>query len=62
MRLRWYRKGDPFQGLSVGSCLTLGNELSEEIHLLTKQKILLGRCSWAESSQGDLLCHVARSF
>ena len=25
------RKGDPFQGLKVGSCLTLGNELSEEI-------------------------------
>ena len=24
------RKGDPFQGLRVGSCLTLGNELSEE--------------------------------
>ena len=24
------RKGDPFQGLKGGSCLTLGNELSEE--------------------------------
>ena len=24
------RKGDPFQGLKLGSCLTLGNELSEE--------------------------------
>ena len=24
------RKEDPFQGLKLGSCLTLGNELSEE--------------------------------
>ena len=33
----------------VGSCLTLGNELSEEIHELIKQKTLLGRGTWAES-------------
>ena len=26
------RKGDPFQGPKLGSCLTLGNELSEETH------------------------------
>ena len=26
----WWRKGVPFQGLRVSSCLTLGNELSEE--------------------------------
>ena len=26
------RKGDPFQGLKLGSCLTLRNELSEETH------------------------------
>ena len=31
------RKGDPFQGSNGGSCLTLGNELSEETHMLTKQ-------------------------
>ena len=31
------RKGDPFQGMKVGSCLTLGNELSEETHVLTKR-------------------------
>ena len=37
------RKGDPFQGPKLGSCLTLGNELSEEIHVLTKQGILLGK-------------------
>ena len=27
-----YRKGDPFQGLKLGSGLTLRNELSEETH------------------------------
>ena len=26
------RKGDPFQGPKLGSCPTLGNELSEETH------------------------------
>ena len=26
------RKGDPFQGPKLGSCLTLRNELSEETH------------------------------
>ena len=43
------RKGDPFQGPRLGSCPTLGNELSEEIHVLMKQETLLGRDSWAES-------------
>ena len=33
------RKADPFQGPKLGSCLTLGNELSEETHVLTKQEI-----------------------
>ena len=37
------RKGDPFQGPKLDSCLTLGNELSEETHVLTKQEILLGK-------------------
>ena len=45
------RKGDPFQGLKVGSCLTLGNELSKEIHMLTKQEILLGKGVQTESSR-----------
>ena len=31
------------------SCLTLGNELSEETHVLTKQKTLLGRGARVES-------------
>ena len=43
------RKADPFQGLKLDSCLTLGNELSEEIHLLTKQEILLGKGTRVES-------------
>ena len=55
------RKRDPFQGLRVGSCLTLGNELSEEIHVLTKQETLLGRSSQMESSGVRelriVLCH-----
>ena len=37
------RKGDSFQGPKVGSYLTLGNELSEETHVLTRQEILLGK-------------------
>ena len=45
------RKGDPFQGPKLGSCLTLGNELSEETHVLTKQEILLGKSTRAESSR-----------
>ena len=32
------RKGDPFQGPRAGCCLTLRNELSEEMHMLTKQE------------------------
>ena len=45
------RKGDPFQGLKLGSCLTLRNELSEETHALTKQEILLGKGTQVESSR-----------
>ena len=45
------RKGDPFQGPKLGSCLTLGNELSEETHILTKQEILLGKGTQVESSR-----------
>ena len=44
------KEGDPFQGLRVGFCLTLRNELSEETHVLTKQETLLERAAWAESS------------
>ena len=45
------RKGEPFQGPKLGSCLTLGHELSEETHVLTKQEILLGKSTRAESSR-----------
>ena len=45
------RKGDPFQGLKMGSCLTLRNELSEETYVLTKQEILLGKGTQVESSR-----------
>ena len=37
-------------GLKLGSCITLGNELSKETHVLTKQEILLGRGAQVESS------------
>ena len=45
------RKGDPFQGLKLGSCLTLRNEFFKETYVLTKQEILLGRGPQAESSR-----------
>ena len=35
----------------MGSCLTLGKELSEETHVLTKQGSLLGRGARVESSR-----------
>nr|XP_058894612.1 uncharacterized protein LOC131741594 [Kogia breviceps] len=47
------RKGGPFQGPRVGACLTLGNELSEETHVLTKQETSLGRGDQAESSSWE---------
>ena len=45
------RKRDPFQGLKVAPSLTLGNELSEETLVLTKQEILLGKGTRVESSR-----------
>ena len=45
------RKGDPFQGLKLVSCLILRTELSEETHVLTKQEILLGKGTRVESSR-----------
>ena len=35
----------------MGSCLTLGNELSKEIHELTKQETLLERGAQVECSR-----------
>ena len=45
------RKGDPFQGPELGSCLMFGNELSEETHMLIKQEILLGKGTQVENSR-----------
>ena len=57
------RRGTPSKGQKLGSCLTLRNELSEEIRVLTKQEILLGKGAWVESSivgnLGELIFHVA---
>ena len=64
----WYccRKGDPFQGLKLGSCLTLGNELPEETHVLTKQEILLGKGAGVESrtvrEPRRTFCHMVYSL
>ena len=43
------QEGGPLPGLKVGSCLALGNELSEETHELTNQELLLGKGTRAES-------------
>ena len=43
------RKEDPFQGPKLGSCLTLGNPLSKETRVLTKQEILLGKGTRVET-------------
>ena len=43
-------RGNPFQGPKLGSCVTLGNELSEETHVWTKQEILLEKSARAENS------------
>ena len=45
------QEGGLLLGLKLGSCLTLGNELSEETHVLTKQEILLGKGTGVESSR-----------
>ena len=46
------QEGGPLPGLKLGSCLTLGNEFSEETHVLAKQEILLGKGTRVESSRG----------
>ena len=42
------RKGDPLQGPKVGFCLTLGKEMSEETHKLTKQETIGEGCPGRE--------------
>ena len=45
------QEGGPLLGPETGLLLTLGNELSEETHVLTKQESLLGKGTRAESSR-----------
>ena len=45
------QEGGLFQGPKLGSCLILGNELSEETHVLTKKEILLGKGTQVESNR-----------
>ena len=58
-------EGPPYRAPRAGSCLTLGTDLSEETHVLTKQEILLGRRpggeQQGEGTQEDAL-PVARSL
>ena len=44
------QEGNHFQGPRKGSCLTLGNELSEKTHVLTKPETLLGRDAQVDCS------------
>ena len=57
------RKGDPFRGLRVDSCPTLGNELR---HVPTKPETSLERGTQVENRRvketRELLCHVTRSL
>ena len=56
LRACW-RKGDSFQGLKLGSCLTLGNELSKETQCWQSKRFywegLPGGEQWGEGTQGN---------
>ena len=56
-------KGDYFQGLRVGSCLTPWNELSEEMHCWPSKRLYWeGALGWSAAGSGnlrELLFHVA---
>ena len=45
------QEGGPLPGPKSGLLSNTQNELSKETHVLTKQKTLLGRGSWVESSR-----------
>ena len=48
------RKGNPFQGPRVGSCLTLGHELSQETHAcIDKAKVFTGKGCPGREQQGQ---------
>ena len=50
----------------MGFCLTLGNELFQETHVLTRKRLFgEGATGWraaGSGNPGELLCHVAHSF
>ena len=46
------QEGHPFQDLKVGSCLTLGNDSSEETYVLTKPFIKKGCLSGEQEGKG----------
>ena len=51
------RKGYPFQGPKVGSCVTRGNELSEETLMLTKQEVTgKGHLGGEQEGEGSQDC------
>ena len=51
------RKGYPFQGPQVGSCVTRGNELSEETLMLTKQEVTgKGHLGGEQEGEGSQDC------
>ena len=56
----------PSQAPSMSSCLKLRNDLTEETHMLTKQKTSLGRDTQVESSRvrehRQPVCDVAHSL
>ena len=60
------RKGDPCRAWEWALTLTFRNELSKEIHMLTKQETLLGRGAGRrareEGKPGGLLCHHSHRF
>ena len=57
------QEGGPLPGPENGLLTNTGNELLEETHVLTKQKTLLARGTWAERSRAreprELLCPKA---
>ena len=46
-----FQEGGRLPGPKRGSCLTLGSELSKEMHVLTKRETLLGGEARSESSR-----------
>ena len=59
------QEGGPFQGPKLGSCRTLGSELSEETHVWQSQRFYWERApTWRAVGEGnpEQLCHTAHSL